>query len=222
MDYIEANLAPNEKVIARIQHSWAGLVSVIFWVIVTLTAAIVLVVLPTILDHRFAMNEDYERYRITVKMICYILSPIFFVAVIFIPVVGIMHMAACQLAVTNKRLFGRVGFIRKVTTDIVLNKIDTINVGNDLFGAIFHYGYIQLTSAASSTNKTTIKYNYVSNTVEFRNAVLEAIEQAKAEELEEQAKLMREAVQAEQAQSDTNATDAETQPTEEFSNKSNQ
>ena len=92
-----------------------------------------------------------------------------------------------QLIVTNKRLLGRSGLIAKKVTDMPLMKLDNIQVKNGFFGAIFHYGNLEIISAGSQRvvgGKTVnnLKYPYVKNTEEFRRAVLAAIDRAKEEE----------------------------------------
>ena len=96
---------------------------------------------------------------------------------------------------TNKRLLGRNGFIRKYTSDILLSHVDTIIAGNGFLGAFFHYGNIAVVSPATQQGGG-IFFKHITNTMEFRKAVLDQIEEVKAHEREEQARLMQNAVNA--------------------------
>lgn len=195
MNYIEANLASDEKVVAQIKHSRAGLVPafIIFILVCTIGIVLITVVSPLITN---LVEEDTKSSGLSTffKILFSVIGALTIFGSLNNLIFRIMEIACSQLIVTNKRILGRRGFISKQTTDIMLSKVDTVNAENSFFGAIFHYGYIQIISAASGTSHDTLKYNYISNTLEFRKAVLEAIEKAKAQEREEQAKVMRDAM----------------------------
>lgn len=193
MNYIEANLANDEKVVARIKHSWAGIVSLLIRLI--LLGAIGGVLTQSIPICMKLLNEA-EKPPEAVYILTYVMGSFLILIGVVVFIAGIVEIKCAQLVVTNRRMFGRRGFIGKQTTDIMLSKVDTINAGNGFFGAIFHYGYIQIVSAATQTMARygMMKYTYISNTMEFRKAVLEAIENTKAQEREDQAKAMRDAM----------------------------
>lgn len=52
-----------------------------------------------------------------------------------------------ELAVTNKRVIGKAGFIRSASLDTPLNKIQGVAVSSGLFGKIFNYGNVEIQSA---------------------------------------------------------------------------
>lgn len=196
MGYIESNLTADETVIARIRHSWTGLVSVfVTFLFVCGVGAVFLCMRPILDSIGEALGDPMPHDSVATIMLTffYILGGIFILLGLLISIAKIAEIKCAQLVVTNKRMLGRRGFISKQTTDVILSKIDTINAGNGLFGAIFHYGYIQIVSPATQNAAKfgTMNYNYISNTMEFRKAVLDAIEKAKAQEREEQAKVMR-------------------------------
>lgn len=201
MNYIEANLKKDEKVVSRIKHSWAGIIGIIIGAAIVCAVGVLLIKLPSIVINIMSSHgvDNIEE----APKIFYVFMDVFGVLIIFcsllILIPGIVEIKCAQLVVTNKRILGRRGFISKVTADIMLNKIDTINAGNGFLGEIFHYGYIEIVSAASVASsvqqRRAMRYKYISNTLEFRQAVLDAIDTAKEEErkaqAEEQAKAMR-------------------------------
>lgn len=189
MDYIESNLAKDEEVVERIRHSWAGLVPVGLRAIGLLCIGIVcFFVAPTI-----EMPDD-------IGVVLFNLLGAFAILIaLYVFLMGYIEIKFAQLVVTNKRIFGRRGLIIKHTTDIMISKVDTLNVSNGFFGALFHYGSIQIVSAATGSTlafveSTTLKYLFVSNTAQFRTAVLDTIEKSREEEREAQARALTDAM----------------------------
>lgn len=55
-----------------------------------------------------------------------------------------------ELAITNKRVVGKVGLIRTHSITSPLNKIQNVTVASGLFGKIFGYGGLKIETAGSS------------------------------------------------------------------------
>lgn len=90
-------------------------------------------------------------------------------AIILIPVA--IRMFTTQLMLTNKRIFGQVGLVNTKAMDAPLNKINTISVTSGLFGKIFGYGNLHLTTSSGSYD-----YKGVKNPEIFRRAVMDEID----------------------------------------------
>ena len=201
MGYVESNLGKDEKILARVTHSKAGLVSAF------LVAVILLGITVGLIYFTQYMNDllDKNLQGSTLSALSTGLVIIFYLITALVGLMGILYFVGAiveiscnQLVVTNKRLLGRSGFIAKKTMDIILLKLDTINASNGIFGALFHYGTLEVVSAGSQqiVNGRTVnmKFPYVQNTEEFRRAALAAIDRAKEEEREAQARAQAEAL----------------------------
>ncbi len=199
MGYIENNLAKDEKVVAGIKHSWAGLIPTLIRLLVIIGCSIAFFKLEDIVNliTGEGTGETYTELKI-LYIFSYVLGALTILMGLVYALTNFFEIKSAQLVVTNKRIFGRRGFISKRTTDILISKVDTINVGNGFFGAIFHYGTIEIVSGASGAmtraERATLKYAFVSNTLEFRKAVLEVIERSKEEERLAQARSLSEAM----------------------------
>ena len=196
MGYVESNLGKDEKILARVTHSKAALVSAIVTVSICLAIALGLwygvgAILAKIEGNTQAAEE-------TIDLLIQIFSVIQIVLLIIPLLIGValflraaITIACNQLVVTNKRLVGRKGSISKNLIDILLLKLDNIRVRNSMFGALFHYGTLEVVSAGSQqiVNGRTfnLEFPYVKNTEEFRRAVLAAVDKAKEEDREAQA-----------------------------------
>lgn len=89
----------------------------------------------------------------------------------------------------DKKIKGRVGVLRKKVLDAPLDKINDISIEYGLLGRFLGYGDIVI-----STSSTEIEFVGISNCEEFKDKVIQQIEIYKNEKMEEQAKLMAEAM----------------------------
>lgn len=196
MGYVESNLGRDEKILARVTHSKAALVSAIVAVSICLAVALGLWYGVGAILAKIEGNTQAEEE--TIDLLLQIFSVIQIVLLIIPLLIGValflraaIAIACNQLVVTNKRLVGRKGLISKNLIDILLLKLDNIRVKNSMFGALFHYGTLEVVSAGSQqiVNGRTVnlEFPYVKNTEEFRRAVLAAIDKAKDEDREAQA-----------------------------------
>lgn len=194
MGYIEDNLSKDEKIMARIKHSWAGMFSEVLRFLVLLACSILIINLKNIAEKLTGVNlED-----LLLTVLCGTFGALVLFVALYVLLFAIFEIKSAQLVVTNKRIFGRRGFISKYTTDVMLSKVDTVNVSNGFFGAIFRYGTIEIVSGATGgltkVQRATLRYGFISNTDEFRKAVLDTIDRVKKEEQEAQAKSLSEAM----------------------------
>lgn len=194
MGYIEDNLSKDEQIMGKIKHSWAGMVSAVLRMLALCILAVVMFKMKAIMV-KFGLDVSGIDTMFTIS---YVFGAFFLFLALLVFLMLFFEIKSAQLVVTDKRIFGRRGFISKHTTDILLSKVDTINISNGFLGAIFGYGTVEIVSAASGrmtrVERATLRYEFVSNTSEFRKAVLETIDRVKKEEQEAQAKSLREAM----------------------------
>jgi uncharacterized membrane protein YdbT with pleckstrin-like domain len=60
-----------------------------------------------------------------------------------------------ELAVTNKRVIAKTGFIRRETIEINLIKVESIQVNQGIFGRIFNFGSLKINGTGSSSAPIT-------------------------------------------------------------------
>ncbi len=201
MGYAEKNLGQGEEVLARVQHTWTGLIGSVFSNVIVVVCvslffyAVTTWIPPLLLGLTDAslgdsMGELQKMYDICMIVRNVSIAITILTACIRVICVGI-SIHCNELIVTNKRLFGRTGIISRNIIDIVLLKLDTINSKNGILGAIFHYGTLEVVSAGSQKvvggRSVNMTFPYVKNTEEFRRAVLAAIDTAREAERQAQA-----------------------------------
>lgn len=90
---------------------------------------------------------------------------------------GILFYAAIklttqELAVTNKRIVAKTGWISRQTLELSIKKVEGVNVDQGVLGRIFNYGTITVSGTGSSG--TPIKG--VDKPIEFRKKALEILD----------------------------------------------
>ena len=102
-------------------------------------------------------------------MLGIILLPAFGLGLIFLLIAWIKYKTT-ELAITNKRVIAKFGFISRRTVEININKIESIQVDQSITGRIFNYGTL-LISGAGEPQAPILG---ISKPMEFRKAFMEA------------------------------------------------
>lgn len=92
------------------------------------------------------------------KVSIWSLAPLLFLGFVFLPFYGLgllFWIAAAikyfttELAITNKRVVAKFGFISRSTIEINLQKIESIQVNQGILGRIFNFGSIVVSGAGN-------------------------------------------------------------------------
>lgn len=128
----------------------------------------------------FGLNCADEMYGLkeTISVFTFILAAV----IILIPLVGILKT---ELALTNKRLVGKLGIINTKSLDAPLNKINNISLSQGLFGKIFGYSKIDV-----STSSGNFIFKYIKSADALKNMIMEQIDIAEEERIRIQAERM--------------------------------
>lgn len=148
--YIDSNLITNERVIKEAKVSWWSQ-----WPFFLFGGFFLL----SGMGASLTPNEDGGG------------GVILFVAVAFI-VFAIIRVISTELALTNKRVIAKTGFIRRDTIELRLEKVEGFVVNQSIFGRILNYGSVIVSGTGGI--KTPIPFIY--NPTEFRMVVNEFLE----------------------------------------------
>jgi len=100
-------------------------------------------------------------------------KPLFLVGSIFLLTAYIRYVTT-ELAITNKRVIAKFGFIRRSTIELNIDKVESIQVVQSIFGRIFNYGSLTISGAGNPQAPVP----GISNPMGFRNSFIECQEQA--------------------------------------------
>jgi uncharacterized membrane protein YdbT with pleckstrin-like domain len=128
---------------------------------------IIAIVLPTFAKEELEMLKDAFAY---IGWIAFVFCAIPFIKQALIN-------ATTHLAVTNKRVVGKVGILKVDTIDYPVDKIDNVSYNASFFGNIFKFATVQIGSVSGEKKKI----GAIGNAQEFKNKVTDAIEEHAAE-----------------------------------------
>lgn len=98
------------------------------------------------------------------------LGIIFFIA-------AYLKFISTELAITNKRVIAKFGFISRRTIEINLDRIESIQVNQGIFGRIFNYGSLVVSGAGNPQAPIP----GVSDPLAFRRAFMETQDAQKSQ-----------------------------------------
>ncbi len=84
---------------------------------------------------------------------------------------AVIARKAAEFVVTNKRVIVKLGIVHKRTSEIFLNKVETVGVDQTIWGRMLGFGTI----AVRGTGGTTEEFHKIANPFEFRRQVQEQI-----------------------------------------------
>jgi len=103
-----------------------------------------------------------------------VLLPFFGIGLLVL-LIAYLKFISTELAITNKRIIAKFGFISRRTTEINLNKVESLQVDQSVMGRMFNYGSLVISGAG--TPQAPIPGIY--DPLAFRKAFMEAQEAAR-------------------------------------------
>ena len=93
-----------------------------------------------------------------------------------------LSLREIELVVTNKKIRGKIGWIKKQQMDSPLDKVNQVSCNNTLMGAMFKYGTITV-----ATSSGTYHFKYINHASDFKNQVMNSVERYKEDQMALQA-----------------------------------
>lgn len=103
----------------------------------------------------------------------------------FKAIAATIRFCKIELAITNKRVVGKVGVFNTQTLDAPLNKIQNVSSESKFFGKIFNYGTITINTAAG-----VYRFGGVKNVEAFKGMIMSQIEEYEEQRMRDQASQM--------------------------------
>ena len=132
MSYIEDNLMPNEQVILYAKvHPAIFLQSIITFIVgLLIFFGNIKNVVST--PNGGASNPATAAQILGSSMLCF--SLFIFLSAIILAAQALIIMLTTEFGVTNYRVIAKTGFIRRVTLEILLSKIESVGVNQNILG----------------------------------------------------------------------------------------
>ncbi len=146
MSYVDNNLMPGETVLGRATLHWKVYIPAAFLVIIAIMVA-------------FASLAG---------------AAVFLLVAAVFALSAYIRVSSTELAVTNKRVFAKFGFLNRTTIELLHDKVESLRVQQSLLGRILNFGSV----AIHGTGGVTTPIPNIASPLQFRTAALASIEQS--------------------------------------------
>ncbi|MEW7991068.1 MAG: PH domain-containing protein [Candidatus Thiodiazotropha sp.] len=102
-----------------------------------------------------------------------ILLPLFGIGLIFW-IVAVLRYMTTELAITNKKIIAKFGFIKRDTIELLLSKAESVQVNQSILGRMFNYGSVVVPGAGNPQAPVP----GIASPIEFRKRFMEIQESA--------------------------------------------
>ncbi len=145
MSYVQENLMPNEKVLysARIHPA------VFLPAVATFLIGAALAAFTFFLDSRLnTVDPIVGQGLLLLAVVCAGLSVIYAIQALLV-------RQTTEFAITNRRVIAKTGFINRRTVEILLQKVESIAVNQDMLGRLLNYGSLTVTGTGGTRERFT-------------------------------------------------------------------
>jgi uncharacterized membrane protein YdbT with pleckstrin-like domain len=164
MSYVEKNLMEGETVAYATRLHWIVLAVPLLLAVVFCGTGVALLVLAANPQGGTSANSQALMIGGAAMLI---------IALVVI-VRGILMRNAVQMAVTNKRVIAKVGVVTRKSVDMLLSRVESIGVEEDVMGRMLGYGTVII----RGTGGTPESFDKIAHPLEFRTKVQQQIDAA--------------------------------------------
>ena len=162
MSYVTKVLQPGEIVIAKGKYHWiiyleaASLLlfGVIAFLALTLTSA------GYVVSSQIGLGGQGLALAALVLLVCLISASASFIRAWFV-------QWTTELVITDRRVIYKTGFIRRITAEMNMDKVETVNVDQSILGRLLNYGTIHVRGTGTGIEHL----HRISGPLELRTAV---------------------------------------------------
>ena len=86
--------------------------------------------------------------------------------------IAVINVMTTELAVTNKKVIGKTGFIQRVSIDLPLDKLESINIDQGVMGRILGFGRVSIRGVGGNN----VSIPFIKNPLDFRRVVMGLID----------------------------------------------
>ncbi len=109
----------------------------------------------------------------------------------FKAIIATVRFKNIELAITNKRVVGKVGVANTQALDAPLNKVQNVSVTQGFWGKIFNFGTVRIDTAAGK-----FEFGAIKNADAFKGMIMSQIDQYEEDRVKQQAAEMANAMSA--------------------------
>jgi len=168
MSYIDANLIPGERVVYQTRLHWIVMLGhLLFALVLGLPGGILLYYARTLRPQASAQNEHLMLGGAGVLLL----------STVIVILSGLLRRNATEMAVTTRRVVIKTGLAARKTIEMLLSKVESIEVSETASGRMLGYGTI----VVIGTGGTSEPFHKIAHPLEFRSRVQQQIEKSQSQ-----------------------------------------
>lgn len=126
-------------------------------------------------------NDESVEYHAKVSI--WSMIPLFVLGLILLPLYGlglvfwiiaVLRYVSTELAISNKKIIAKFGFIKRNTIELLLPKAESVQVNQSILGRIFNYGSVVVSGAGNPQAPVP----GIASPMEFRKSFMEIQERS--------------------------------------------
>jgi uncharacterized membrane protein YdbT with pleckstrin-like domain len=162
LGYVQQNLNPGERILYSTHLHWIVLFRSILVDTIFSVAGLALIAWGIAGKHAEGGGQILGIAGVTLIVVGNIILAL-----------AVIRRNATEMAVTNKRIIIKLGFLTKRTVELFLSKVESVAVEQTFIGRIMGFGSI----AVRGTGGTNEPFSHVADPLEFRRQVQHQIEE---------------------------------------------
>ena len=175
MGYVEQSLSSGEQVVLKARLHWGMFIGPIFGLLIGI--GLVIVAVTPALSSVFtsvenspaseAVRESLLRDRAAALLVCNCLAWALLLGQLLQLISRITTFFTTEFGVTNKRVIGKSGMLRRRSLEVMLSKVESISVSEPILGRILNYG----TLVVRGSGGTHQPFPFIANAMELRKQI---------------------------------------------------
>ncbi|MBN2085697.1 MAG: PH domain-containing protein [Anaerolineales bacterium] len=151
MGYVEQSLSSGERIILKARLHWGMFINPVLGVIAA-CFFLLLSVVPFLIPYEalagfegFSLGEsDYGILQPTAGVCCAGIGLLWLLSMFLNLLTRIAIFFSTEFAVTNKRVIGKSGVLRRRSLEVILSKIESVSVDEPFWGRILNFGTVTI------------------------------------------------------------------------------
>jgi uncharacterized membrane protein YdbT with pleckstrin-like domain len=164
MSYVDATLIPGEKVVYQTRLHWTVMLGHLLFAVLVLG-------LPGGILLYYVSRERQQTSAANQHLMLGGAGVLLMLAVIVV-ILGLLRRNATEMAVTTRRVVIKTGLAARKTIEMLLSKVESIEVSETAGGRMLGYGTI----VVIGTGGTSEPFHKIAHPLEFRSQVQQQIE----------------------------------------------
>jgi len=161
MGYVERNLLPGEKIMYKTRLHWTVLTGSLAMALLLAGAGVALLftAVPGVSGLQSQSIQRDAGFAFLFLAVCFLLR-------------GLIKRNATEMAVTNRRLVIKTGILSRRTIELLLGKVESVQVQESFLGRLLGYGTI----IVHGTGGTPESFPRIAHPLEFRRQMEQQVE----------------------------------------------